>query len=878
MSSKITRNYLRVRIAIVFLGLLAALTAGAGFVLRQTDLEKDNVQFGTLITNMAEATSDLLYLSARLQHLTHELSMTKAQIKAGSSNHMMMDDAALQEKANSGNHMMAMDDVALQGKFNAQNAEVDKFKRAMGTSLHKLQRAYQALEIASFGFTSTNESVRISAEEAKRTANNMAIQTLSSLDVGDMPDSVKQIWQEKKDGAQLREAIAQVIAQAQRLDRIHEYSGATGKQIFATLDDLANNRVRPGLQSALAALNDEMVSGYTTLQRVVLLSSGLIILAVISIGAFVFLPMERNISESHEKLQKAHDETTIALEKAESADRAKSEFLANMSHEIRTPMNGVLGMAELLARTDLDARQSTFVDVIVKSGNALLTIINDILDFSKIDAGRLELDPAPAQLAEAVEDVATLVSSNVAAKDLELIVRVDPQLPRTVNVDVGRFRQIITNLVGNAVKFTERGHVLIDVSGKIEGNIANLEIRVEDTGIGIPADKLESVFEKFAQVDSSSTRRHEGTGLGLAIASRLIDLMGGEIGVESEWGKGSVFWFKVPLEIVQDFQPKKVAPIDVTGARVLVIDDNSVNRNILVEQLKSWNFDCAAAESGEVGLAVLERSAELGIPVDCIILDYQMPGMNGEDVAQAIRANPPLASTPIVLLTSVDQGEFSRLAQSLGISAYLTKPARSSLLLETLVGAMQAAKVRQEAPDNAAEENARRLTAMAEKMRDAKEKEKLAGTRPALSEIAKAEPAARDTHRENKRQLDILVAEDNEVNQMVFSQILDSLGVNFKIVGNGRLAVEAHRAFSPSVILMDVSMPEMNGLEATKAIRKNEAGAGRHTPIIGVTAHALKGDRERCIEAGMDDYLSKPVSPDKLSAIASRWLDKVEAA
>jgi CheY-like chemotaxis protein len=451
-------------------------------------------------------------------------------------------------------------------------------------------------------------------------------------------------------------------------------------------------------------------------------------------------------------------------------------------------------------------------------------------------------------------------------------------LPRTVNVDVGRFRQIITNLVGNAVKFTERGHVLIDVSGEIEGNIANLQIRVEDTGIGIPAEKLDSIFQKFAQADSSSTRRHEGTGLGLAIASRLIELMGGQIGAESEMGKGSVFWFKVPLEIVQDFEPKKVAPIDVSGARVLVIDDNSVNRNILVEQLKSWNFDCAAAESGKVGLAVLERSAQLAIPVDCIILDYQMPGMNGEDVAQAIRSNPALASTPIVLLTSVDQCEFSRLAQTLGISAYLTKPARSSLLLETLVGAMQAAKVRQEAPNNEAEENARRLTAMALKMREAKEREINTGKQPAPAANVQLEPEARRSHRENKRQLDILVAEDNEVNQMVFSQILDSLDVSFKIVGNGKLAVESHRVFKPRLILMDVSMPEMNGLDATKAIRKNEEETGGHTPIIGVTAHALKGDRERCIEAGMDDYLSKPVSPDKLSAIASRWLEKVAAA
>ena len=331
-----------------------------------------------------------------------------------------------------------------------------------------------------------------------------------------------------------------------------------------------------------------------------------------------------------------------ALFKAEAADRAKSEFLANMSHEIRTPMNGVLGMAELLAKTELTPRQKTFTDVIVKSGNALLTIINDILDFSKINAGQLTLDPAPFRLAEAVEDVATLVSARVAEKNLELIVRVDPRLPAFVVGDVGRFRQIVTNMLGNAVKFTEKGHVLIDVSGESVDGIVQLKVRVEDTGIGIPADKLQNVFEKFAQVDGSSTRRHEGTGLGLAIAARLVDLMGGKIGIESEVGRGSVFWFTAPMP-AHEAEPRRrqSVPVDVTGARVLVIDDNPVNREILLEQLSSWGFDCAAAESGAMGLAFLDRAAQLGATVDCVILDYQMPGMNGADVAKAMCCRQP---------------------------------------------------------------------------------------------------------------------------------------------------------------------------------------------------------------------------------------------
>ncbi|RUW10155.1 response regulator, partial [Mesorhizobium sp. M1A.F.Ca.IN.020.06.1.1] len=285
-----------------------------------------------------------------------------------------------------------------------------------------------------------------------------------------------------------------------------------------------------------------------------------------------------------------------------------------------------------------------------------------------------------------------LVSARVAEKNLELIVRVDPRLPGFVVGDAGRFRQIVTNLLGNAVKFTEKGHVLIDVGGDVVDGTVQLKVRVEDTGIGIPAEKLQSVFEKFAQVDGSSTRRHEGTGLGLAISARLVDLMGGKIGVESEIGRGSVFWFAVPLPAHKQQARDEIVPVDVTGARVLVIDDNPVNREILLEQLRSWSFDCAAAESGAVGLAFLDRACQLGASVDCIILDYQMPGMNGADVAKAIAADSRLSSIPVVLLTSVDQVDFGRLMIDFGIVAHLTKPARSAGLLGTVISAIQKAR------------------------------------------------------------------------------------------------------------------------------------------------------------------------------------------
>jgi len=615
---------------------------------------------------------------------------------------------------------------------------------------------------------------------------------------------------------------------------------------------------QPMLVRVRTAMDNERHLADASSDRLLLWASGLLF-AVLAIVAFwVFRPMEKAI-------RRAFAETAASLFKAEAADRAKSEFLANMSHEIRTPMNGVLGMAELLAKTELTSRQKTFTEVIVKSGNALLTIINDILDFSKINAGQLTLDPAPFRLSEAVEDIATLVSARVAEKNLELIVRVDPRLPSFVVGDAGRFRQIVTNLVGNAVKFTEKGHVLVDVGGDVVEGVVQLKVRVEDTGIGIPAEKLQNVFEKFAQVDGSSTRRHEGTGLGLAIAARLVDLMGGKIGVESEIGRGSVFWFAVPLPAHSQVARDEIVPVDVTGARVLVIDDNPVNREILLEQLKSWSFDCAAAESGAVGLAFLDRANQLGASVDCIILDYQMPGMNGADVARAIAADSRMSGIPVVLLTSVDQVDFGKMVIDFGIAAYLTKPARSAVLLGTVISVIQ---------------KARSQVGKARFVREPVAPEPAAPV-PAFTVIrgpAMPAPAAPESTAAPNGPIDILIAEDNDVNQLVFGQILNGLGLSYRIAGNGRTAVEMYKALRPRLILMDVSMPEMNGYEATGAIRQIEKQSGSHTPIIGVTAHALKGDREKCIEAGMDDYLPKPISPDRLGSKIGTWLSETVVA